>query len=147
MRGPRAFGSPPPMSSHHCNLEPLGRWHATVICITKVLNTSRWTHVHQWQVAFIILILITQYFEILSPMLFLVGFFFKFELVSELQNIEWNKVLMSSAANWKSPLLVPLEITKSVMDMEFLLHFNIQYEVEVNYIQCIKTKRPCLHFN
>ena len=30
MRGPRTFGSPPPMSSHHHNLEPLGRWHATI---------------------------------------------------------------------------------------------------------------------
>ncbi len=29
MGGLRAFGSPPPMSSRHCNLEPLGRWHAT----------------------------------------------------------------------------------------------------------------------
>ncbi len=30
MRGPRAFWSLPPMSSHHHNLEPLGRWHATI---------------------------------------------------------------------------------------------------------------------
>ncbi len=29
MRGPRAFGSHPPMSSRHRNLEPLGRWQAT----------------------------------------------------------------------------------------------------------------------
>ena len=26
MCGSRAFESPPPMSSRHCNLEPLGRW-------------------------------------------------------------------------------------------------------------------------
>ncbi len=30
MRGPHAFVSPPPMSSPHRNLEPLGRWHATI---------------------------------------------------------------------------------------------------------------------
>ena len=24
------LGSPPPLSSHHCNLEPLGRWHGTI---------------------------------------------------------------------------------------------------------------------
>ncbi len=30
MCGPRAFGSPPPMSSRHHNSEPLGRWHATI---------------------------------------------------------------------------------------------------------------------
>ncbi len=30
MRGFRVFGSPPPMSSRHRNLEPLGRWHATI---------------------------------------------------------------------------------------------------------------------
>ncbi len=29
-RGSRAFGSPPPMSSRHRNLEPLERWHATI---------------------------------------------------------------------------------------------------------------------
>ena len=29
-RGPRAFGSPPPMSSRHRNSEPLGRWDATI---------------------------------------------------------------------------------------------------------------------
>ena len=36
MHGPCAFGSHPPMSSRHRNLEPLGRWDAT-ICLF-VLN-------------------------------------------------------------------------------------------------------------
>ncbi len=30
MRGSHAFGSFPPMSSCHRNLEPLGRWYATI---------------------------------------------------------------------------------------------------------------------
>ncbi len=40
----RALGSPPPMSSRHRNLEPLGRWHATISnelpCVTSV--TKHW---------------------------------------------------------------------------------------------------------
>ena len=30
LRGSRTFGIPPPMSSRQRNLEPLGRWHATI---------------------------------------------------------------------------------------------------------------------
>ncbi len=36
MRGPRAFGSPPPMSSHHRNLEPLGGGTRQYISICTV---------------------------------------------------------------------------------------------------------------
>ncbi len=36
MRGFRALGSLPPMSSRHRNLEPLGRWHATIYLLEIV---------------------------------------------------------------------------------------------------------------
>ncbi len=37
MRSPRTFGSPPPMSSRHRNLEPLGRWHATIYISSQIV--------------------------------------------------------------------------------------------------------------
>ena len=38
--GSRGLGSPPPMSSLHRNLEPLGRWHATIFYLFININFS-----------------------------------------------------------------------------------------------------------
>ncbi len=40
MRDPRTLGGFPLMSSRHRNLEPLGRWHATIYIYVSSLNIS-----------------------------------------------------------------------------------------------------------